>query len=67
MLRTDIWIPICKPRVALIRYDMHDVYNIAKVKSDLKYLEAGIKDFFTEYSIITEEKDAKNNRWPKAS
>jgi len=49
---------ISKSRAALIRYDMHDVFNIAKVKSDGKNLEAGSKDLFTEYSIITEEEVA---------
>jgi len=66
----SIGILISKARAALIRYDMHDVFNIAKVKSDGKNLEAGSKDLFTEYSIITEEEVAKSNRWyytwPKA-
>ena len=67
----SIGILISKARAALIRYDMHDVFKIAKVKSDGKNLEAGSKDLFTEYSIITEEEVAKSNRWyytwPKAS
>ena len=42
----SIGILISKARAALIRYDMHDVFNIAKVKNDGKNLEAGSKDLF---------------------
>jgi len=41
---------IYKARAAFIHYDMHDVFNITKVKSDGKNLKGGSKDLFTEYS-----------------
>jgi len=52
----SIRILISTARAALVCYDMHDVFNIAKVKSNGKNLEAGVRTCSLNTPLLLKKK-----------